>query len=156
MSTQSKLRELNGFVLVSACLLGVKCRYDGKSTPNQKILDLKNITPIPVCPEQLGGLPTPRPKAWFAGGDGHAVLGGEAKLINEEGHDVTDRFIQGAHEACRIADLLGIRFAILKARSPSCGVHAVYVNQELCRGQGISAAMLASKGIVLLDDQEVV
>lgn len=98
--------------IVSACLLGIKCRYDGKSNLNKKVLKLaKKEVLIPVCPEQLGGLPTPRV--------GSRILG--TKVLNRQKKDVTKNFVQGAKEVLRIAKAFDIKEAVLKKGSPSCG-----------------------------------
>lgn len=99
-------------ILCSACLLGVNCRYDGKTKTNDKVLALaKTETLIPVCPEQLGGQSTPRPDAEIVG----------KKVLESNGKDVTSEFQKGAKEVLKIAKLLNIEKAILKQRSPSCG-----------------------------------
>ncbi|HNY64561.1 MAG TPA: DUF523 domain-containing protein [Deltaproteobacteria bacterium] len=139
--------HLTGPVLVSACLLGIPCRYDGASKPCHEILEAKGLIPIPVCPEQLGGFPTPRPKAFFAGGDGRDVLRGAARVLNERGEDVTAGFVNGAWNALKIAQLLGVRLAVLKEGSPSCGVNSVTVDGRKKAGIGVTAALLAAEGI---------
>ncbi len=100
-------------ILVSACLLGINCRYDGKRIrriPN-KIRRLRKSGLIPVCPEQLGGLPTPRPKNYSFG----------KRVRNEKGEDVTKNFIKGAKEVVKIAKMFKVKVAYLKSNSPSCG-----------------------------------
>ena len=140
-------------VLVSACLLGRKCRYDGSTNPSESLQDkLKNCRVIPVCPEELGGLPTPRPAAHLTGGDGHAVLAATARVITRDTHtDVTDQFLAGAHLALDAARQEGVRRAYLKARSPSCGCCQTYVDGELVEGQGVTAALLQQAGIEVID-----
>ena len=102
-------------ILVSACLLGVPCRYDGCAQSNERLLTLTGSRAlIPVCPEQLGGLPTPRPPAERR----------EDRVVTRSGEDVTEAFAQGAHETLRLAQLFGCRAAVLKANSPSCGCGA--------------------------------
>ena len=126
-------------VLVSACLMGLCTRYDLKSRKDPGLLiELHGKGPVPVCPEQLGGLSTPRPRAMLRGGDGLDVLNGRACVINEEGVDVTENFIRGAREVLSIARALDIEAAILKARSPSCGLTPVL---------GVTSALLLSNGI---------
>ena len=116
-------RAGDGPVLVSACLVGLATRYDGGSQPNQALIAFaKGHRAIPVCPEQLGGLATPRSKATLAGGDGAAALAGRAKVRAESGRDVTENFLRGAKLAAAIARMSGARFAVLKEKSPSCGV----------------------------------
>jgi uncharacterized protein YbbK (DUF523 family) len=145
--------HLEGPVLVSACLLGIPCRYDGKSKPSREIAGSGKSIPIPVCPEQLGGFSTPRPKAWFLGGDGRDVLEGKARVVNEAGEDVTEGFLQGAGNTLKIALTLGIRIAVLKEGSPSCGVHAVTIEGQKMPGLGVTAALLEKNGIMLLAEE---
>jgi uncharacterized protein YbbK (DUF523 family) len=137
--------------LVSACLMGVPCRFDGR---HNRIPEVQQLVmegkAIPVCPEQMGGLSTPRLPAEIVGGDGDDVLDGTAKVINSQGEDVTMAFIRGAEEALRIAKTVGATEAILKERSPSCGSCMIYdgtfqgVKQA---GQGVTAALLRRNGI---------
>ena len=135
-------------VLVSACLLGVRCRYDGKSRPCRHLIDkLRGMAVVPICPEQLGGLPTPRPGQCFHGGDGHEVLAGRARVINDLGEDVTEHFLRGAREAVRLARLCGAEVAYLKSRSPSCGFGQVDIEGMLRPGDGVTAAALLRQGI---------
>jgi len=100
---------------------------------------LKRFRLIPVCPEQLGGLPTPRPPAEILGGDGADVLSGTARVINLRGEEVTEAFMRGAEEVLRLARLLGVRRAFLKAKSPSCGLEPL----------GVTAALLLREGLEL-------
>lgn len=102
---------------------------------------------IPFCPEQLGGLPTPRPPANMKGGDGQDVLLGKAKLINAAGNDVTDAFRKGAKEAYLLARLAGVSLSIMKDRSPSCGLTTPYCEKTNGHGIGVTAALFLSNGI---------
>ncbi len=130
---------MNEPILVSACLLGLATRYDGQSKPDPFLIDLLSKKYlIPVCPEQLGGLPTPRVAAEIVGGDGLAVWMSKAKVLNKKGEDVTMAFCKGAKEVLRLAKLLGVKKAILKSRSPSCGI-----SPKL----GVTAARLLVEGI---------
>lgn len=139
-------------LLVSACLLGIPCRYDGG---DRGILSFPpEVCPIPLCPEQLGGLPTPRPPARLAGGDGRSVLEGRGRVVNALGEDVTEAFLRGAREALRVCRLLGIRRAVLKERSPSCGVRWVWVGEELREGCGVTTALLLSAGLEVVSSEE--
>lgn len=150
------LKEVIIIILISACLLGVNCKYDGKNNLNEKIVEYfkdKNI--IPVCPEQLGGLSTPRLSSEIKDGDGRDVLEGTTKVMNNSGNDVTGQFIKGAYETLKLARTLGVTKAVLKARSPSCGVGEIYngdFNGTLIEGDGVTAALLKSKGIEVYDD----
>ncbi len=139
-------------MLISACLLGVKCRYDGNTRGPIPLPE--SLCPIPVCPEQLGGLPTPRPKAYFEGGDGREVLKGRARVINLKGEDVTKAFIKGAKEVLGLCKLLGLKKAILKDKSPSCGVKRVWIGKELSFGMGVLSALLTEEGIEVISSEE--
>ena len=133
--------------MVSACLLGLCCRYDGKSKSNDRVLALaEKHELIPVCPEQLGGLPTPRPPAEIQ----------EGRVMNCLGQDVTAQYEKGAAEALRLYDLLHCDCALLKARSPSCGAEQVYdgtFSGTLIPGQGIAAQMLSRYQITVLSEE---
>ncbi|PLX87346.1 MAG: DUF523 domain-containing protein [Desulfuromonas sp.] len=137
-------------ILVSACLLGLNTRYDGENSLCTELLDRlkqQDLIPVPICPEQLVGLPTPRPKAWFSDGDGQSLLSGSGQVINEEGQTMDDLFIKGAQMSLQIATLTGCTQAILKQKSPSCGSHMIYRNGTLVSGQGVTAALLDKHGI---------
>jgi uncharacterized protein YbbK (DUF523 family) len=124
--------------LVSSCLLGLKTRYDGKVIISARCRDaVKGGICIPVCPEQLGGLPTPRVAADLVGGDGHDVLGGRASLITRSGADVTEKFILGATQVLKIAREQDIATVYFKSKSPSCGL-----NPRI----GVTAALLIAEG----------
>lgn len=97
---------------------------------------------VPVCPEQLGGLPTPRTPADLIGGNGHDVLAGRATVVDRHGTDVTHQFIQGARQCLAIAQSQNITTALLKARSPSCGLNPV---------MGVTAALLSANGIQVIE-----
>ncbi len=128
--------------LVSACLTGLCTRYDGQSKPSPACLrQLTGMHWLPVCPEQLGGLPTPRSPATLTGGDGHAVLAGRARVIDRQGRDVTTHFLQGARMVLAIARAQDIRLCLLKSGSPSCG---------LAPSPGVTAALLIEAGLELL------
>jgi uncharacterized protein YbbK (DUF523 family) len=138
-------------ILVSACLLGVCCRYDGRGNPNEAVLALlsrDDVTLIPVCPEQLGGLPTPRVPSERLDGS----------VINRAGEDVTAQFNLGAEEALKIARLYHCRTAILKERSPSCGCGKVYdgtFSGSLTEGNGVTAELLRREGIEVYGESRV-
>lgn len=128
-------------IIVSACLLGVSCRYDGNSKPNEKIIDLKEkYNLIPICPEIMGGLPTPRMSAEIK----------EGCVRTENGIDVTEEYKKGAEEALKLAKLFGCKKAVLKENSPSCGCGKIY-NGEFTRtlkdGNGITAELFIKNGI---------
>ena len=144
-------------ILVSACLLGVDCRYDGGSKIDSHLKDfLSNHEAIPVCPEQLGGLTTPRAAAEIQGGTGKSVLEGKTQVINKVGEDVTAQFIKGAEETLKLAKLFGCSAAILKARSPSCGCGKIYngtFTGMLLEGNGVCTQLLLDNGILVYTEE---
>lgn len=145
-------------VLISACLLGLQTRYDGSGKGHPRVLELlqdPEILPIPVCPEQLGGLPTPRPACSFAIGDGADILAGKGLLIDQNGQAVNAIFRQGAQAAGQIAQLARCREAILKERSPSCGVHQIVRQGETVAGQGVTTARLRQLGLQLRSEESL-
>ena len=107
---------------------------------------------VPVCPEQLGGLSTPRPPATISGGDGRDVLSGRALLRNDRGEDVTEAFLRGAREALSIARACGVKMALLKDQSPSCGCLTRYCDRP-GGGMGVTAALLEAEGFHLFEIQ---
>lgn len=135
--------------LCSACLLGIECRYDGKSKTDKKVLELaKKEKLIPVCPEQLGGLPTPRPPSEQR----------EGKVITKTNKDVTREFIKGAEEVLKIAKLFGIKEAIFKQKSPSCGCGKIYDGSftgNLIKGDGVATALLKKNGIKVVTEENL-
>jgi uncharacterized protein YbbK (DUF523 family) len=140
--------------LVSACLLGICTRYDGGCCPVPQLIELAaRGVAVPICPEVAGGLPIPRPPMEIVGGDGHAVLDGRARVLTIEGEDVTEAFLAGARQALETAQRLGIRQAVLKEDSPSCGCHRIYdgtFSGRMISGQGVAAALLQRNGITVL------
>ena len=135
-------------ILVSGCLVGLHCRYDGRRVPDQSILkNVMNKLFIVVCPEQLGGLSTPRKKSLIVGGDGTDVLSGKARVITEDGQDVTEQFVRGAEETLTLARLFDIKRVIFKDKSPSCGVKKIYHGTRLVHGCGVTTALLIQEGI---------
>ena len=143
-------------IMVSACLVGVNSRYDGSNKLNENIIKLlKGVPFIPLCPEQLGGLPTPRNAAEIVGGDGFDVLRGKARVIDSEGVDVTGNFIKGANEVLKIINMLGIEKAILKEVSPSCGVNLIVCKDRLISGIGVTAAILKESNIEIISEKDL-
>lgn len=129
--------------LVSACLTGLSTRYDGCSKPDSRCLRvLQDFDYIPICPEQLGGLPTPRSAAELIGGDGRDVLQGRARVVTVDGIDVTNAFLSGARAVLKIARDQNITLALLKAKSPSCGLTPMV---------GVTAALLERHGIRVVE-----
>lgn len=147
------LFEEDGAVgLVSACLLGVPCRYDGVPDElDRKVMNLlREQAVVAVCPELLAGLPIPRGPYEIVGGDGFDVLAGEAKVMTPDGEDVTGAFITGAERALAIAQARGVKEAVLYHKSPSCGCLRIFdgsFQHRLRPGYGVFAAMLAQHGI---------
>ncbi len=137
-------------VLVSACLLGRSCRYDQGHNHDRALereLDARGERAVPFCPEEEGGLGTPRPPAWIESGDAQAVLDGQTRMVTEEGADVTEGFLAGARGALACCSENGISKAYLKERSPSCGVAATCVGGSPVHGPGVTARFLARAGI---------
>ena len=129
--------------LLSACLIGLKTRYDGKIITSDACRRVvAGGICIPVCPEQLGGLPTPRTAADLVGGEGNDVLAGRARVITRAGEDVTGNFIRGAREVLKIAGQNDIARVILKSGSPSCG---------LAPKLGVTAALLQAEGYEIVE-----
>ena len=125
--------------LVSACLTGLCTRYDGRSKANPSCLQqLIGRHWIPICPEQLGGLPTPRPAARLEGGDGYGVLAGTARVIDRDGNDLSEPFLRGAAMVLTIARTQQIDLCFLKSASPSCGLSPL---------AGVTTALLRTHGI---------
>jgi len=145
-------------ILVSACLLGLLTRYDGADKRNEKVLEHlreKRLIPVPVCPEQLAGLPTPRLKTCFAIGSGSDVLDGSGSVINIEGAVMSALFLKGAAETLKCARIAGCREALLKERSPSCGVHRIYRGEDIVDGQGVAAALLRRNGLAVFSEEDL-
>lgn len=145
--------------LISACLLGIKCTWDGTDKyRNERVIQpLMNEILIPVCPEQLGGLKTPRPPQEIQGGSGEGVLDGKCKVKNINGEDVTQQFIRGAEETLRIAKLLKATQFIGKSRSPSCGCGQIYdgtFSNRPIDGDGVTTALLRRNGIKVIREEE--
>ena len=136
-------------ILVSACLLGCACRYDGAGKPCEQVRALgKKHVLIPVCPEQAGGLPTPRLPAEIRGNS----------VVRRDGQDVTAQYRRGAEEAVRLYDLEQCDLAVLKARSPSCGSGAVYdgtFSGRLTPGDGVTARLLKAHGVRVLSEEDL-
>jgi uncharacterized protein YbbK (DUF523 family) len=148
--TSDDLRgELRGPVLVSACLLGVYCRYDGRMETDGRVSELASRRLlIPVCPEQLGGLPTPR----------DAVELNRGRAVTRSGADVTEAFRLGVEQVLRIARLTGARAAVLQPRSPSCGLGVIYdgtFSGVRIPGHGMLAGRLAEEGFLLCTPEDI-
>lgn len=137
-------------IIVSACLIGLRCRYDGSSCSFNGAIDLmRRGLAIPVCPEQLGGLSTPRFPCEIVDG----------RVLTESGVDMTGFFLRGVEEALSIVDMLPVKMALLKEKSPSCGVSSVYdgsFSGFLRGGQGLFASALSRRGIAIFSENDFV
>lgn len=146
-------------VLISACLLGVNCKYNGGNNQIKLEADsMTGITFIPACPEQLGGLTTPRLPSEIKDLDGNDVLNGKAKVFNNKGEDVTMQFVKGAEETLRLAKRYNCSAAILKQRSPSCGSKQIYDGSfqgKVKAGDGVTAALLERNGIKVYSEENL-
>ena len=149
-------------IIVSACLLGENCKYSGGNNKSENVIKyLEDKEYILVCPEQLGGLSTPRNPSeiiTYGNKDGNDVLSGCTKVLSNKGIDVTKTFIQGAEETLKIAKEHNAQTAILKAGSPSCGYKKIYDGTFLgnkIQGMGVTAAILNKENIALLDEDDI-
>ncbi|MGW3508706.1 DUF523 domain-containing protein [Streptomyces sp. NPDC000994] len=140
-------------ILVSSCLRGVPCRFDGRHKVSSEVEEaVARREVVSFCPEVAGGLVTPRRPAELVGGDGHDVLDGTARVVDETGRDVTAEFVDGARRALAAARSAGCTEALLMPRSPSCGRGVVYDGSfagELVPGDGVTAALLERNGIAV-------
>lgn len=136
-------------ILVSACLLGKPCRYDGKSKPCERVIALSNTyNLIPICPEVMGGLPTPRTPSEICG----------ERVLMKDGRNVTENYNSGARKALEIARENACTVAILKEKSPSCGsglIHNGLFDGGLVEGDGITTQLLKQNGICVLSESEI-
>ena len=136
-------------ILVSACLLGTNCKYNGSNNKNDKVLEyIKDKEVIPICPEIMGGLPTPRTPSEIV----------DNKVLTKDGLDVTNNYLKGAEEVLYLAKLFNIKKAILKSKSPSCGKGKIYdgtFNNKLIDGNGITTNLLINNGIEVINELEL-
>jgi len=146
-------------ILVSACLAGVPCRYDGRHCVLASVVELvRSRRALPACPEHLGGLGCPHPACEIQGGGGDAVLDGLARVADQEGRDVTSYYLRGAQRLAEIAKRHGCREAWLKSKSPACGCGLIYngrFSNELAPGDGVATALLKRMGIVVRSQEAV-
>ncbi|MEU7648164.1 DUF523 domain-containing protein [Streptomyces huasconensis] len=148
-------------ILVSACLLGSRVRYDGgaKGVNDELVTRWRaEGRVVAFCPEVSGGLPVPRPPAEIVGGDGSAVVDGIARVLTETGEDVTEPFVRGAHRALDAAREAGARVALLKESSPSCGSLRVYDGSfagTRVPGRGVTTALLARAGVRVFNEDQI-
>lgn len=136
-------------ILVSACLLGINCKYSGGNNQNEKVLEyIKDKEVIPVCPEIMGGLSTPRPPS--------EIL--NDKVMNNLNQDVTQQYKKGAEETLKLAKLFNVKKALLKAKSPSCGKGYIYdgtFSSTLIEGNGITTKLLIENGIEVITEKDL-
>jgi uncharacterized protein YbbK (DUF523 family) len=137
--------------IISACLLGVNCNFEGKNWQNPALLkEFENGELFPVCPEVLGGLSCPRDPSEIQGGTGADVLDGKARVVSINGVDVTEQFLKGARETLAIAKAVGATEAVLIEKSPSCGSGVIFdgsFSEKFKPGDGVTAALLKRNGI---------
>jgi len=147
-----------GPILVSACLVGLATRYDGKTKRSKGVMEYlqrENLLPIPICPEQLAGMSTPREKTFFKSGSGLDVLAGEGHVVSESGESMNDVFCRGAWMVLQIGHLSHCRRALLKERSPSCGVHLIYRGEARVPGIGVTTALLIEEGFEVVSEEDL-
>lgn len=136
-------------ILVSACLLGTNCKYNGKNNKNERVLEfIKDKEVIPICPEIMGGMMTPRAAAERVGD----------KVLTEDGIDVTKEFKKGANEVLYLAELFNVKKALLKAKSPSCGNNVIYdgtFTHTKTEGSGITSELLKANGITIITEEDI-
>ncbi|MEI2828510.1 DUF523 domain-containing protein [Pseudomonas mosselii] len=147
-------------VLVSACLLGQPVRYDGRASGHPDVLQRWQAEGrvVPLCPEVAGGLPTPRPPAEIPGGQGGQVLDGQARVVTVSGDDVSEAFLAGARLALELVRRHGIRVAVLKSGSPSCGSLQTYdgsFSGVKVAGEGVTTALLRREGVLVFSELEL-
>ena len=137
-------------MMVSACLLGVRCNHKGEANTNEAVVALRaRHRVVPICPESAGGLPTPRAEAQRQG---------DGTVRTSDGRDVTEWYERGAQHAVRVAEAVGATRAVLKARSPSCGCHEIYdgsFTRTLVDGEGVTAAALRAAGLEVVSEEDV-
>jgi uncharacterized protein YbbK (DUF523 family) len=146
-------------ILVSACLAGINCKYNGKNNYNEQVVELvRKGKAVPFCPEQLGGAHTPRIPFEIRDGSGEDVLNKKAKVLNKNGEDHSEIFIKGAQESLKIAQMINPEKIILKERSPSCGKNMIYdgsFSGRKVKGEGVTAALLRKHGYGIVSEEEI-
>jgi uncharacterized protein YbbK (DUF523 family) len=144
-------------VVISACLVGINCKYNNGNNYNEKVVNklLNKELVLLVCPEIIFGVP--RKKIWYQNGDGEDVINKRknAKIINSDGKNVSLKLINSCKKICSIVKKYGIKEAILKERSPSCGVNFVYINNELTKGCGLLTAMLKKQKVKIISEEQI-
>ena len=146
-------------IVVSACLLGINCKYNGNNNENEKVINyLKDKKYIPICPEQLGGLSTPRNPAEIIDGNGYDVINSKSNIKDKKGKDVTKKFVNGANECLKIANMYGCKKAILKEGSPSCGSNFIYdgtFSGNKIEGVGTTTALFRNHKIEVISENDI-
>ncbi|PLR87016.1 DUF523 domain-containing protein [Bacillus sp. V33-4] len=146
-------------ILVSSCLAGLKCRYNGTDSLEKKIQELVDQDKaVMVCPELLGGFSTPREPAEIIGGTGKEVLAGTARVVERSGEDVTDLYIKGAYQTLELAKKLNATYIVLKEFSPSCGSQIIYdgsFRNKKTSGKGVTTALLKQEGFKVISEREL-
>jgi uncharacterized protein YbbK (DUF523 family) len=146
-------------ILVSSCLIGKKCAYDGEARTSTAVKECcETYGYIPICPEMEGGLGCPRERHEIVGGSGSDVLDGRARVISISGKDMTDNFFSGAERTLKTAKANAIKVAVLKSRSPSCGkniIHTGNFDGEAREGCGVTTALLVRNGIKVFTEKEI-
>jgi len=144
--------------IISGCLCGINCKYNGLNNLDNNCLDLlKSGQAILVCPEQLGGLSTPRVPAEISSKDKENIKSEKFRVITKDNKDVTQEFIKGAYETLKIAKEIGVEKAILKDGSPSCGTNFIYdgtFSGKKIKGMGVTARLLIENGIDVISDKD--
>jgi len=150
------LKDFKEPILVSACLLGIDCRYDGGNSHRKEVIEfLADKIPVPFCPEVFGGLGVPREMCEISIGDGEDVLNNKSIIISSAGEEVTQNFINGSLAGLKICIIAGIKKAILKERSPSCGVTTIINGKKTKNGRGVFAALLRRNNIEIISSEEI-
>ncbi len=141
-------------IMISACLIGVRCRYDGNEVPNEDLVELfKQGRAIPICPEVLGGLDIPRASCEMVQREG------VRSILNQKGEDCTAQFNEGARISTEIALAAGVKHAILKSKSPSCGCGKIYdgtFSKCLIDGNGVTAEAFMANGIKVWNEENYI
>ena len=150
--------KTRNIILVSACLLGLNTKYNGKNNFSKDVINLKDeFVILPVCPEQLVGLPTPRNPAEIVNGAGEDVISGRASVKTIDGENVTDYYLKGAFETLKLVNLFGVKYGVFKEGSPSCGVRTIYdgtFSHTSITGSGVTVALLKSHGVEIFNENE--
>jgi uncharacterized protein YbbK (DUF523 family) len=144
-------------VVISACLVGINCKYNNGNNYNEKVVNklLNKELVLLICPEIIFGVP--RKKIWYQNGDGEDVINKRknAKIINSDGKNVSLKLMNSCKKICSVVKKYGIKEAILKERSPSCGVNFVYINNELTKGCGLLTAMLKKQKVKVISEEQI-